>query len=642
MSATLMTGIAVTGGHSIGASAPTIAAQVGADVVPIEKGRMGGDHLRAAAGRMAKQKVTRRLAAILAADVVGYARLIRADEDGTLAALKALRAELIDPRIAEHRGRIVKLMGDGMLVEFASVVDAVRAAAEVQRALAEHEADTPDDRRIVFRMGINLGDVVIDGDDIQGDGINVAARLEGLAEPGGICISSAVYDQVKSRVDLEFENLGERQVKNIDEPVKVWRWISGASATSGQFAGLGNQPSIANKPSIVVLAFDNMSGDPEQEYFADGIAEDIITALSRFHWFFVISRNTSFTYRGVAVNAKQVAKELGVRYVLEGSVRRSGSSVRVTAQLIDASVDHHVWAERYDRSLDDIFAVQDEITERIIRSVAPGILAAEMQRAHRKEVETLDAWDRIMRAHWHFARFTLEDSAVARRLLTEAAQIEANSALALGELAMIYAWEGIWGWGISREQSLAAAAVAARRAVAIDEGNAWGHIALGAVDLFSARNDEAIRRLERAIELSPNDPNAHGYLGLAHAVSGDYDAAITRLDEAMRLSPRDPILAVWHMAHAIGAFTAERYEEAIDWANKSIEENPRFAGAYRALTASYACLGRLDEAKAALESLLTQMPGLTLKATRQQVPMKRPGDLQRYLDGLQRAGLPEQ
>ena len=590
---------------------------------------------------MATDKVTRRLSAILAADVVGYSRLIRADEEGTLAALKAVRKDIIGPKIAEHHGRIVKLMGDGMLAEFPSVVDAVRNAVEVQQAVTEHQVDVPDDRRIVFRVGINLGDVVIDGDDIQGDGVNVAARLEGLAEPGGICVSDAVYDQVKSRIDLAFEDLGDRQVKNINEPIKVWRWIADAPAASDEFAGHGNPSLPANKPSIVVLAFDNMSGDPEQEYFADGIAEDIITALSRFQWFFVISRNTSFTYRGVAVNAKQVAKELGVRYVLEGSVRRSGSQIRVTAQLIDASVDHHVWAERYDRSLEDIFAVQDEITEQIIRSVAPGILAAEMQRAHHKEVETLDAWDRIMRAHWHFARFTLEDSAAARRLLTEAALIDANSALALGELAMIHAWEGIWGWGISREQSLAAAAVAARRAVSIDECNAWGHIALGAVALFSGRNDEAIRRLERALELSPNDPHAHGYLGLAHAVSGDYDLAIGRLNEAMRLSPRDPMLAVWFMAHAIGAFTAERYEDAIDWSKKSIEENPRFAGAYRALAASYGCLGRLTEAKAALDRLLTQMPGLTVQATRQQVPMQRAEDLKRYLDGLQLAGLPD-
>jgi TolB-like protein len=555
--------------------------------------------------------------------------------------MNALRAEIINPKIAEHGGRVVKLMGDGMLAEFGSVVDAVRMATEVQQAVAERNRARPEGERIAFRMGINLGDVIVDGDDIHGDGVNVAARLEGLAEPGGICVSAAVYDQVKSRLDLAFEDLGGQQVKNIDEPVLVWRWTPGASGASARPAGQEKTQATASKPSIVVLPFDNMSGDPEQEYFADGIAEDIITSLSRFDWFLVISRNTSFTYRGVATDARRVADELGVRYVLEGSVRKSGGRVRVTAQLIDAGADHHVWAERYDRGLEDIFAVQDEITERIIGSVAPGIIAAEMQRAHRKDLGSLDAWDRIMRAHWHLARFTMEDSAIARRLLTEAAQIEADSALALGDLAMIHAWEAVWGWGISRDQSLAAAAEAARRAVTIDEGNAWGHIALGMVEMFAARLDEAVRRLERAIELSPNDPSAYGYLGLALSMSGEHDAATAALDEAARLSPRDPFLAVWHMARAIGAFSAERYEEAIDWAKQANEENPQFAGAYRILAACYGRLERGDEAKAAMADLLKHMPGLTIAATRKQVPLKRPEDLERYLDGLRKAGLPE-
>jgi tetratricopeptide (TPR) repeat protein len=345
------------------------------------------------------------------------------------------------------------------------------------------------------------------------------------------------------------------------------------------------------------------------------------------------------TYRGV--DAKRVAEELGVHYVLEGSVRRSGNRVRITTQLIDARVDHHVWAERYDRDLEDIFAVQDEITERVITSVAPGIVSAEMQRAYRKDIASLDAWERIMRAHWHLARFTMEDNAEARRLLTEAAQIEPNSALALGDLAMIHIFDGQWGWGVSRDQSLAAAAEAARRAVAIDEGSAWAHIALGFVELFAGRHSESVHRLERAIEISPNDPHAHGHLGFTLSFSGESQAAIARIEEAMRLSPRDPFLAFWYTARSLAAFSAEQYEDAVEWAKKTVEENPRHPGAYRLLAASYAQLDNIEEAKLALEEMLHQMPGMTVTATRQQVPWKKPDDAQHYLDGLRKAGLPE-
>ena len=583
----------------------------------------------------------RRLAAILAADVVGYSRLMGEDETGTLTALKAHRAQLIDPKIAEHNGRIVKLMGDGALVEFASVVDAVQCAAEIQRGMAERTAGEPENKRIVFRIGINVGDVIVEEGDIYGDGVNVAARLEGLADPGGVLISADAYRYVRNKLNLDYQDLGEQDLKNVSEPVHTYRLLTdgGADANVPARGRTANGRTVG--PSVAVLPFTNMSGDPEQEYFSDGIAEDIITALSRFHWFLVISRNTSFTYRGVAVDARRAARELGVRYVLEGSVRKAGNRVRITAQLIEAGADRHVWAERYDRDLEDIFAVQDEITARIIASVAPGIVSAEMQRAHRKDVATLDAWDRIMRAHWHLARFTMEDNAEARRLLTEAAQIEPDSALALGDLAMIHTFDGIWNWGVSRDQSLAAAGEAARRAIAIDENNAWGHIALGVVEAFSGRHDESVRRLERAVEISPNDPNAHGHLGFAFALAGDPDAAIVQLDEAERLSPRDPFLAYWYMSRAAAAYAAELYEEAIEWSRKTSEENPRFPGAYRILASACGQLGRIDEAKRALDELLRQMPGLTVTATRQQVPWKNPEHTERYLEGLRRAGLPE-
>ena len=580
----------------------------------------------------------RRLAAILAADVVGYSRLIRADEEGTILALRSLREELIDPKIQEHGGRIVKLMGDGVLVEFASIVDAVKCSADIQREMAALNSDTPETQQIVIRMGINLGDVVVDGDDIQGDGVNVAARLETLSEPGGMCISDAAHEQVRDRLGLMFEDLGEQNVKNIDRPVRVWRWSANSGMQHLASPGIGQR---AGKPAIAVLPFDNMSGDPDQEYFSDGIAEDVITELSRFHALSVIARNSSFQYKSKSPNLRIVGEELNVDYVIEGSVRKAGGRVRVTAQLIETCSGSHLWADRFDRDLKDIFAVQDEITTRIVGAVAPGVVAAEIQRAKRKDIASLDAWDRIMRAHWHLARFNMQDNAEARRLLAEAAQIEPESSLAFGDLAMVHAWDGVYGWGISRDQSLAAAVEAARRAIEIDEGNSWGHIALGLADLFARRFAEARDRLRRAIEISPNDPNAHGYLGFTLALEGEAEAAKAEIEMAIGLSPQDPFLAVWFLSLSLASFAEMDYDKAVRWAKKSIDEKPRFAGAHRALTASLSMAGREDEARSALGGLLEQMPGLTVRATQQQVPYKRPSDLNRYCQGLSLAGLPE-
>jgi len=379
---------------------------------------------------MAEERVQRRLAAIMATDVVGYSRLMGADDTGTLAALKELREELIDPTIAEYQGRIVKLMGDGALVEFASAVDAVECAVIIQRNMADRTAHQGESERILFRIGINIGDIIIDGDDIYGDGVNVAARLEGEAAAGGICISSDAYRQVAGKIDCTFEDLGELTLKNITSPVRAYQvQLDSASASTSVVLKL------PDKPSIAVLPFENMSGDPEQEYFADGIAEDIITGLSRFHWFFVIARNSSFTYKGSAVDVKQVARELGVQYVLEGSVRKGGNRVRITAQLIDALTGRHVWAERYDRDLDDIFAVQDEISEAITTTVSPAFISAEAQRAEHKPPDNLDAWDYCMRGNWYLSRRGKEDIAQARQLFEEALERDPNSCTALCGLA---------------------------------------------------------------------------------------------------------------------------------------------------------------------------------------------------------------
>lgn len=329
---------------------------------------------------MAEERVQRRLAAILAIDMVGYSRLIRADEEGTIARQKTLRTNLIDPMIAEHNGRIVKTMGDGLLVEFPSVVDAAKCAVSIQEAISEHEAEVPSDLRIRYRAGINLGDIVIDGDDILGDGVNIAARLEGLAEPGGICISDTVYRSIHGRLNAEFEDLGEQRVKNIDEALRVWRWaLAVGGATKNAPGTPANTRALPDKPSIAVLPFTNMSADREQEYFADGMAEDIITELSRMPWFFVIARNSSFTYKGHAVDVKQVGQELGVAYVLEGSVRKAGNRLRINAQLIDAETGNHIWADRFDREITDIFDIQDEITRAVTGAVAPEFLSAEQK-----------------------------------------------------------------------------------------------------------------------------------------------------------------------------------------------------------------------------------------------------------------------
>jgi adenylate cyclase len=584
--------------------------------------------------------VTRRLAAIFAADMVGYSRLMAADEEGTIARQKTHRGELIDPSIAEHGGRIVKLMGDGMLVEFASVVDAVRCAVEVQQAMAEREATVAEDRRIRYRIGINLGDIVIDGDDILGDGVNVAARLEGMAEPGGIVVSRTARDQIRDRLDLKLEDMGEHEVKNIGRPVRMFSVCYGEPSSAKPGAAGAAGPAVPDKPSIAVLAFENMSDDSEQEYFADGIAEDIITALSKFRQFIVIARNSSFTYKGSAVDIKQVSQELGVRYVLEGSVRKAVNRVRITGQLIDASTGAHLWAERYDRGLEDIFAVQDEITESIVGAIAPGIVSAEAQRVQRTEPDQLDAWGYVMRAHAHTMQFTRDNLAEATRLLNQAIALDPGNATALGDLAFIQHFEGVWGWSDSLPESMARMDELARKAIAIDEYDAAAHVALAVFELFSGHHDDATRRLQRAIDLNANLSAARGYLGVVHCFSGDLEAAIPCMEAAIRLSPHDPLLVIWHAALGWAAMSQERYDEAIEYEKKALDESRDFADTFVILASACGHAGRLDEAKAALDEYQRHLPNLTVNDPRLIRPFKQPGDQARFLEGLRKAGLP--
>jgi adenylate cyclase len=592
---------------------------------------------------MAEERVERRLAAILAADVVGYSRLMGANEEGTLAELKRHRRELIDPKINEHRGRIVKTTGDGMLVEFVSVVDAVRCAVDIQREMTERNATVPPEGRIEFRIGLNLGDIIIDDKDIYGDGVNIAARLEALAEPGGICVSRVVRDQVRDKLDFSFEDMGEQQVKNIARPVRTHRVLLSATAvelSSAPVAAASAARAPQQKPSIAVLPFANMGGDAEQEYFSEGITEDIITNLSRNRAFFVISRSTSFTYKGAAVDVGKVARELGVRYVLEGSVRRAGNRVRITAQLIDAASGHHLWADRYDRDLADVFAVQDEIAQSITGAIAPGIMSAEIQHAQRKHPSQLDAWDRIMRAHWHIRRFTQDDLAESRRLLGKAIELDSANAMALGDLAFARHFEGVFGWGDGPSESHARFGDAARQAVALDDGDAIAHTALAIYELFSGRHEDARRRLRRALDVDPNLASARGYLGATAAFGGDCDEALPHLDEAIRLSPRDPLLVIWLCAGGWAMLTGERYEEAIEFAKQAAEANPEFPDIYAVLAAANGQLGRAEAAHAGLDQLVRRMPGLTASDERLDRPFARVADRERFLEGLRKAGMP--
>ena len=595
-------------------------------------------------GWMSEARVERRLAAILAVDVAGYSRLMGEDEEGTLASLRAIRRELGDPKIKEHRGRIVKTTGDGLLVEFASVVDAVRCAVETQREMAARNAGIPLERRIEFRMGINLGDIIVEDGDIFGDGVNIAARLEGLAEPGGICVSRVVRDQVRDKLDFSFADMGEQQVKNIARPVRAHRVLVAAETVAP--AGVGDiitpptRP-VAQKPSIAVLPFANMSGDAEQEYFSEGMTEDIITNLSRNRAFFVISRSTSFTYKGSAVDVGKVARELGVRYVVEGSVRRAGSRVRITAQLIDAETGHHLWADRYDRELADVFAIQDEIAQSIAGAIAPGVISAEIRHAQLKDPGQLDAWDRTVRAHWHIRRFTQSDLAEALRLLEEAVALDPTNSIALADLALAHHFQAVFGWGDGPAESHLRLGEAARKAVAADDSDAMAHTSLAIFDLFSGRHEEARRRLSRALDLDPNSMFARGYLGGSYAFSGDYESAITNLDEAIRLSPRGPLLILWHLCKGWAALLAGRDEEAVEYATQAAEANPEFPDIYAVLASANGHLGKGGPARAALDQLSRRMPALSVGDERLNRPFARAKDRERFLAGLRNAGLPE-
>lgn len=586
---------------------------------------------------MAEERVQRRLAAVLAADVVGYSRLMGEDETGTLTALKELRAQLFDPAVAEHRGRIVKLMGDGALVEFASVVDAVECAVSIQRGVYERNEDIPDSKSIVLRMGVNLGDVIIDGRDIYGDGVNIAARLEGLADPGGICVSGTAYDQVKGKLDAGFEDLGQQQVKNIAGPVRVYR-VTSASLSSAQKSSLPTP----NKPSIAVLPFENMSDAHDQEYFSDGIAEDLTTALSRFDWLFVAARNSAFTYKGEAADARRVGRELGVRYILEGSVRRVGDRVRVTAQLIDAEADHHVWAQRYDRDLDDVFELQDDIVANIASIVGPEITLAEIERSRGKRPEALDAWDHYLRAVAAYHRMTKEDITTAIADLQKAISVEPEFGNAYALLALCNAHIGMRGWVRPARQAFLEARRLADESVRLAPSSPETNQALAFVLAVTGEAEEAVRVAQRAIDLNPNFAEAYAVLGHALIFRGDLEAGLAACRRAERGNPRDSRGTWLYDAMGHAHFFLGNYEQAIEVSKKGLHQDPSVFGALVTLACAYAQLGREKEAKHYVDKLVEYLPRYSLRALRRNPMFVDPALIDKLVESMSLAGLPEE
>ncbi len=585
---------------------------------------------------MAAERVERKLAAILAADVAGYSRLMGADEEGTLARLKALRAELIDPSIAGYNGRIVKTTGDGLLVEFASVVDAMRCATAWQTAMADRPQ--PAETRIDFRIGVNLGDVIIDGDDIFGDGVNIAARLEAMAEPGGICIARTVLTQTRGKLDIPVEDLGEQALKNIAQPVHVFRVL----AERKQMPEPAALP-LPEKPSIAVLPFQNMSGDPEQEYFADGIAEDVITLLSKSRGLFVIARNSTFTYKGRAIDVKAVGRELGVRYVLEGSVRKAANRVRVTAQLIEAATGGHLWAERYDRDLSDIFAVQDEITASVSAAILPTMERSERERAARKPPDSLDAWECYHRGLWHFSKVEAGENALAIGFFERAIELDPGFASAHAALSLaLWAQASIFQPQAERKIHLPRSAEHARRAIALDASDALGHSGLSRVLTMTGRHEEAIAEADLAVSLDPNSALAHACQGGARAFGGRPREAIEPLQTAMRLSPFDPSMPV--ILHWLGRayYYMGDYPTAVTTARQLCRSYPDLQPAHRTLIAGLGQTGQSDEAQRIMAEALERFgPDLrTLMAPLGPAPMEdRAEDREHLLEGYRKAGV---
>ena len=581
-------------------------------------------------------RIERRLAAILAADIAGYSRLMGMDEVGTAQALRERRAA-IDPIIAQHGGRIVSTAGDGILAEFPSVVDAVECGIAVQKIMADRNTAVSTERRMLLRIGINLGDVLIEADGILGDGVNIAARLEAIAEPGGICISEEVYRQVRGKLALAFEDTGEQSLKNISRPVRTYRLLTERSAAQARPA-----LSLPDKPSIAVLPFQNMSGDPEQDYFADGMVEEIITALSRMQWLFVIARNSSFTYKGRAVDVKQVGRELGVRYVLEGSIRKAANRLRITGQLIDAATGTHLWADRFEGALQDIFDLQDQMTASVVGAIAPKLEQAEIERAKSKPTESLDAYDYYLRGMANLHQGTRETISEALRLFYRAIEPDPAFASAHGMAAWCHVRRKNYGWMSNRDEEIAELERLAKKVAVLGKDDSvalyTGGFALAQV---AGHLEAGAALINRSLVLDPNLAAAWHLSGWVRIFLSDPEAAIEHMARAMRLNPLDPQLFGMQNGTAAAHFLAGRYDEASSWAEKALSEHADHSPAMRMAAASHALAGRLSAARAAMARMRRENPALRLSNLADHIPFARPDDRARYVEGLRRAGLPE-
>jgi len=585
------------------------------------------------------QEVKRKLTAILSADVKGYSRLMGEDEKGTVRTLNAYK-ESMAGLIQHHHGRMVDAPGDNLLAEFSSMVDAVECGVEIQKELKTRNSELPENRRMEFRIGINLGDVIEEGDKIYGDGVNIAARLESLSEAGGICISGTAYDQVENKLSLGYEYLGEQPVKNIAKPVRVYRVLVEPKAVAQRISEVASKERMAlplpDKPSIAVLPFVNMSDDPKQEYFSDGMTEEIITALSKVPNLFVIARNSTFTYKGKPVKVKEVSEELGVRYVLEGSVQKSGDRVRITAKLIDAFSGHHLWAERYDRDLKDIFALQDEITMKVITALQVELTAGEMAGMMAKGTKNIDAFIKFLQAYELLYRANKERNAQAKKILEEAVGLDPEYPRLYMGLALSHIYDVWYGTTESTEQSLAQAFEFAQKAISLDDSNAAAHSMLGLVYMMKRQYDKAIAESERAVSLDPNSAENISRLGTILNYAARAEEAIPYLQNAIRLNPLPP--ALYFIQLAISYRDSGQYEKAIEASKKALQREPNSQFPYIHMAVSYIRLGQEKEARAAAAEILRINPKFSLERYAKALPFTKPV-ADRVLEDLRKAGL---
>ena len=584
---------------------------------------------------MAEKRVQRRLAAILAADVVGYSRLMSSDEAGTRARFNYQLDEVVRPAIDEHRGRVVKTMGDGFLVEFGSVVDAVQCAADIQNGVAVRQANEPEDRKMLFRIGVHLGDVIVEGEDIHGDGVNIAARLEGLADASGICISAMVREGVRNKLDVELSDLGEQPLKNIAEPVHVYRVE--LNGLVGETEDVLSSDAMFRRPTVAVLPFENLSGDPEQDYFADGLTEDIITALSQWRSFPVIARNSTFAYKGTSPDIRKVGEELGARYVIEGSVRKAGNRIRVTAQLINSDNGHHIWAERFDRDLADIFELQDELSQSIAAIIAPELEFSQSPETRTKTPQNLDAWELVQRGYAQIWGIDLDGVMEARKYFEQAINLDPDYSRAYAGLAFSFhreLWLGHAEFsGVTRERFLDAA----NRAVSLDDADSSGHIMLCMALYWCHELDRGISEAKRAVELNPNYAQAYNLLGHGLALAGQPAEGILCNERAIQLSPRDPRRGIWIWSLGFCHLSARQYNDAVELFERSVQRHPGNPDAHLGLASCFGHLGRVEDARAAVEEYRRLIP----KSSERPIffwRYKNESDHEHFLEGLRKTG----